>query len=208
VIVEPIQSMAGVRIEEPEYYQGLRSFCRDKGIVLIFDEVQTGAGRTGRWFAGGHFEVEPDIVTCAKGIGGGFPVGAVITNKKIAENVKPGDHGSTFGGGPLACAAVSATFQVLQEEGLLKNAADLGQRVLDGLWELVDRGGLVLAARGLGYLIGVDVDLPAKTMVAKFREQGILVGSSDAPNTIRLMPPLTVGEEEWEKFFRALEKIR
>ena len=105
--------MAGVRIAPAEYHRELAAHCRAHRIVLIFDEVQTGAGRTGRWFAGGHFGVEPDLVTCAKGIGGGFPVGAVIANRDIASTVKPGDQGSTFGGGPLASAAVLATFAVL-----------------------------------------------------------------------------------------------
>jgi acetylornithine/N-succinyldiaminopimelate aminotransferase len=206
VILEPVQSMAGVRIAAPEYYQALRAHCRERGIVLIFDEVQTGAGRTGSWFAGGHFGVEPDLVACAKGIGGGFPVGAVIAGAAIAERVAVGEQGSTFGGGPLACAAICATFRILEEEGLVKNAARLGERVLARLRALAGRG-LVKDARGLGYLIGVDCAAPAKEVAARFRERGILVGTSDVASTFRLLPPLTVGEAEWEEFFLALEAI-
>lgn len=208
VILEPIQSMAGVRIAPSEYYQGLREHCQSEGIVLIFDEVQTGAGRTGRWFFGSHFGVEPDLVTCAKGIGGGFPVGAVIANQKIAEKVVSGDQGSTFGGGPMACAAVCAAFDILEEEGLVERAARLGERVLERLRGMASGGkGPVRAARGLGYMIGLDVSGSAKDVLAKLREKGILAGSSDPPSTIRLLPPLTVGEKEWEEFFRALEGI-
>ncbi|MGH9360669.1 MAG: aspartate aminotransferase family protein [Thermoanaerobaculia bacterium] len=204
VILEPVQSMSGVRMAPVEYYRGLAAHCRDHGMVLIFDEVQTGAGRTGRWFFGGHVGVEPDLVTCAKGIGGGFPVGAVIASRALAATVKSGDQGSTFGGGPLACAAVRATFEVLESEGLVERAARIGASVLDRLRSLEGKG-LVRAARGLGYMIGVDAAVPAREVQARLRERGILIGGSDVPDTFRLLPPLTVGEAEWEELFRALE---
>ncbi len=207
VILEPVQSMAGVRMAAPEYYRGLREHCSREGIVLIFDEVQTGAGRTGRWFFGGHVGVEPDLVTCAKGIGGGFPVGAVIANAALAAGVKRGDQGTTFGGGPLACAAVRVTFSILEEEKLVENAAAVGERVLGRLRRMAGRG-IVRDARGVGYIIGIDTTLPAKDVNARLRDRGILAGGSDVPDTVRLLPPLTVGEEEWEEFFRVLEEIR
>jgi acetylornithine/N-succinyldiaminopimelate aminotransferase len=206
VILEPVQSMSGVRIAPPDYYEGLREWTSREGIVLIFDEVQTGAGRTGRWMAGGHFGVEPDLATCAKGIGGGFPVGAVLLRPEIAARVQVGDQGTTFGGGPLACAAVTATYRVLEEEGLVGQADRLGKAVLERLLALSGRG-LVEGARGLGYLIGIDTRPPAKEVAARLRERGILAGTSDVPNTLRLLPPLTVGEEEWEVFFRALAEV-
>jgi len=206
VILEPVQSMAGVRIAAEDYYRGLAAHCRERGIVLIFDEVQTGAGRTGRWFAGDHFGVEPGLVTCAKGIGGGFPVGAVIASAEMASRVETGDQGSTFGGGPLASAAIVATFRVLEEEELVERAGRIGARVLARLREMAGRG-MVTGARGLGYLIGVDSKLSAKEVQSKLLERGIVVGTSDVPRTFRLLPPLTVGEDDWETFFRALEDL-
>ena len=206
VILEPIQSMAGVRMAPPAYFQGLREHCTAQGIVLIFDEVQTGAGRTGRWFFGGHVSVEPDLVSCAKGIGGGFPVGAVIVSGPIAAKVGPGDQGSTFGGGPLASAAICATFRILDEEGLVENAFRRGEGVVQRLRSMAGRS-VVRDVRGLGYMIGIDTALPAKEVSRRLRDQGILVGGSDAPDTMRLLPPLTVGDGEWEEFFRALESI-
>ena len=206
VILEPVQSMAGVQLAPAEYFRKLREHCSRHGIVLIFDEVQTGAGRTGRWFFGGHVGVEPDLVTCAKGIGGGFPVGAVIANQAMAATVKPGDQGSTFGGGPLACAAVCASFEILESEGLVALAEKRGAECVRRLQALAGRG-LVTAARGLGYLIGVDTTIPAKDVQARFLKRDILIGTSDVPGTFRLLPPLTVGEAEWEQFFKALEEI-
>jgi len=205
VILEPAQSMAGVRIAPAEYYRGLREHCSAHDIALIFDEVQTGAGRTGRWFFGGHAGVEPDLVTCAKGIGGGFPIGAVIASGALSAQVKEGDQGNTFGGGPMACAAVCATFAILEEEKLVENAARLGAQALDRLGRLAARGGLVREARGLGYLIGIDCRESGKDVAARLRERGVLVGTADTPQTIRLLPPLAAGEADWEEFFQALE---
>jgi acetylornithine/N-succinyldiaminopimelate aminotransferase len=206
VILEPIQSMAGVQMAPREYFHGLKEWCRANGVILIFDEVQTGAGRTGRWFFGAHHDVEPDLVTAAKGIGGGFPVGAVIASARLASKVQTGEQGSTFGGGPLACAAICATFEVLEEEKLIENADITGRKVLKRLQSMAGRG-VVREARGLGYMIGVDTVAPARDVTAKLREQGILAGGSDTPGTMRLLPPLTVGDAEWEPLFRALEGI-
>jgi acetylornithine/N-succinyldiaminopimelate aminotransferase len=206
IILEPIQSLAGVRMGPPEYYRFLRSHASKHGIALIFDEVQTGNGRTGEWFIGTHWGVEPDIVTTAKGVGGGFPVGAVIANRWVAAGVKPGDQGSTFGGGPLAVAAVTATYRILEEEGIVEQVRRRSERVLARLRTMAGRG-LVKDVRGLGYLIGIECEAPAKEVQAELRNLGVLVGSSNHAATLRLLPPLTVNDEEWEEFFRALEKV-
>ncbi|MBI4583512.1 MAG: aminotransferase class III-fold pyridoxal phosphate-dependent enzyme [Planctomycetes bacterium] len=206
IILEPVQSMAGVRLAPPEYYRGLREHCSRHGIVLIFDEVQTGAGRTGKWFVGAHWEVEPDLVTCAKGIGGGFPVGAVIVSKAIAATVKYGDHGSTFGGGPLAARAVQATFSILEEEKVVERVAAQSREAIRQLKAWAGKG-IIQEVRGLGYLIGIECQVPGKDVAARLREKGVLAGTSDDPNTFRLLPPLVAGAAEWDRFFQAFEPL-
>ena len=203
VILEPILSLAGVRMAAPEYYRGLRTWCSRHGVALIFDEVQTGSGRTGKWFAGMHWGVEPDIVTTAKAIGGGFPVGAVVANAWVAADVKSGDQGSTFGGGPMASAAVAATYRAIEEEKLVDRVAAGSARVIE---ELGTFRGAVREVRGLGYLLGVECELPAKELQARLLRGGVFVGTSNHANTFRLLPPFTVSDAEWDQFFAAFKK--
>ncbi len=205
VILEPIQSVSGIQVAPPSYFRALRAYCEAQGIVLIFDEVQTGSGRTGKWFCGEHWSVEPDLVTTAKGVGGGFPVGTVIANKKMAQTVKPGDQATTFGGGPLAAAAIAATYRIIEEEGLVDQVARLSKGIVERLEAMKDRG--VREVRGLGYLLGIEMDRPAKEVQKLLMDEKILVGTSGEPNTFRLLPPLTVSEEEWETFFVALDRV-
>jgi acetylornithine/N-succinyldiaminopimelate aminotransferase len=203
VILEPIQSMAGVRMAPPSYYRALRELTRRRGIALIFDEVQTGSGRTGEWFAGSHWGVEPDLVTTAKGAGGGFPVGVVIASEAMAETVKLGEQGTTFGGGPMAAAAIAATYRIIEEEGLVAKVAERSRRVIERLRALAG----VREVRGLGYLLGVECELPAKEVQKRLLAERILAGGSNDPRTFRLLPPLIAGEEEWERLFAALGRI-
>ncbi len=203
VILEPIQSVAGVFAAEPDYYRQLREFCSRHGIVLIFDEVQTGTGRTGHWYAGHHWGVEPDIVTTAKGVGGGVPAGVVIANQAVAETVEPGDQATTFGGNPIAAAAIRATYGIIEEYGLLDQvrarSADLVSRLsaLEGVREV----------RGLGYLLGVECEAPAPNLQKRLFDERILVGECSHAHTIRLLPPLTVTSDEWEQFLDVFEKL-
>lgn len=206
VILEPIPSLGGVRVAPPDYYRGLRAWCTRHQVALIFDEVQTGNGRTGKWFVGHHWGVEPDLVTTAKAVGGGFPVGAVIANAWVAADVKSGDQGSTFGGGPMACAAVAATYRILKEEGLVERVARSSVRLIDGLKRL-SAGGRLREVRGLGYLLGIECDLPAKDIQARLLAEGIFVGTSNHPNTFRLLPPFTVSDAEWDFFLSTLERV-
>lgn len=206
IILEPIQSLAGVRMAPPEYYRFLRDHATRHGIVLIFDEVQTGSGRTGKWFAGHHWDVEPDIVTTAKAVGGGFPVGMVLANERIAATVQTGDQGTTFGGGPLAARAVATTYRILEEEGLVERVARVSCTVIERLQEL-QRRELVRDVRGLGYLLGIECRLAGKEVQRRLLEAGIIVGTSYQENTIRLLPPYTIEEAEWERFFEVFEKI-
>jgi len=203
VILEPIQSVRGVFMADPEYYRSLRDFCSRNGIVLIFDEVQTGTGRTGQWYAGLHWGVEPDIVTTAKGVGGGIPAGVVMTSEAVADTIEPGDQATTFGGNPVAAAAIRATYQIIEEYGLVEQVRTTSATVIDRLAAI----GGVREVRGLGYLLGVECELPAKVIQRRLFDERILVGECSEPHTIRLLPPLTVSMEEWEQFLDVFEKI-
>ncbi|MCC7509012.1 MAG: aminotransferase class III-fold pyridoxal phosphate-dependent enzyme [Planctomycetes bacterium] len=200
IILEPVTSVGGVRIASRKYYDSLRELCVGNGTALIFDEVQTGFGRTGAMFAGMHWDVEPDICTSAKGAGGGFPVGMVILNEAIANAPAPGEHGCTFGGGPLAMAAVKANLEVMLAENLVENAAAMEIVVRDALGSIPE----LLAVTGKGLLLGIELECPAKPVIENLMEQKIIVGGCDRPNMIRLLPPLTVKEEHIKKFASAL----
>lgn len=203
VILEPVQSMAGVYEAKPDYYRTLRDLCDAHGTLLIFDEVQTGIGRTGQFTYGDHVGVTPDLISLAKSLGAGVPVGAVLVHERIAATVQAGDQGTTFGGGMLAMAAVAATLDQLVEEGLMPRAEALFARFRDALARLDS----VVEVRGRGGLIGVQLDRPAKPVVATLREHGILVGSSNEPRTLRLMPPLTTTFEAADTLVEALQVV-
>ncbi len=202
IILEPVTSVGGVRIASRKYYDSLRELCTGNGTALIFDEVQTGFGRTGKMFAGLHWGVEPDITTCAKAAGGGVPVGMVILNENIRSAPAPGEHGCTFGGGMLAMAAVKATIEVLLNEKLPQHAADMELCVRDELGAIPE----VLAVTGKGLLLGIELDCPAKPIVDAMLERKVLVGGCDKPNQIRLLPPLTIKVEHVKAFAKALSE--
>ena len=203
VLLEPIQSMAGCREAEPAYYRALREACAETETVLIFDEVQTGVGRTGAFTYGTHVGVVPDLISLAKSLGAGVPVGAVLVSDAIAAGVTSGAQGTTFGGGMLAMAAVSATLDGLVGDGLMERAPVVFERLRGGLLALDG----VAAVRGRGGLIGVDLDRPARPVVAALRQHGALAGTADPPHTLRLMPPLTVTDSEIDAFLAALAAV-
>lgn len=203
VILEPIPSMAGIQVAEPVFYQGLRQLCDARGIALIFDEVQTGFGRTGTLFAGEHWGVTPDLITTAKGIASGFPMGAVLVKAPIAATIGYGEQGTTFGGGPLACAAALATLEVILEENLPAHAAEMGAYLRA---RLAGMPGLI-AVRGLGLLLGLETALPSKTVQAGLFARGFLTGASADPHVLRLMPPLTVQPEHVDALVTALGEV-
>ncbi|MCK6479139.1 MAG: aminotransferase class III-fold pyridoxal phosphate-dependent enzyme [Planctomycetes bacterium] len=205
VLLEPVPSLGGVRVASPEYYRGLRRLCDERGALLLFDEVQTGLGRTGRAWAGDHWGVRPDMHTMAKGVASGVPCGAVLFSERIAAGVKEGDHGSTFGGGPLACAALEATLAVIREEGLVARAAASGAAIREGALALPG----VREVRGLGLLLAISCEAPAKAVLARLRERRVLASSvSSDPSAVRLLPPLTAGPAEVEEFLEALAAAR
>ncbi|MDE2069865.1 MAG: aspartate aminotransferase family protein [Gammaproteobacteria bacterium] len=186
VIVEPIQSMAGVKTAGSAWFAALRDKCTQSGALLIFDEVQTGIGRLGAPFAANLYGVAPDIITCAKGMASGVPMGGVLMRTDIAAALKPGDLGSTFGGGPLACAALIATLKVINDENLMAHAHALAQHIRANMH------GVVREVRGTGLLLGLEAGAQAKALKAHLFDRHILVGGSDDPAVLRLMPPLNV----------------
>ncbi|HEU4951276.1 MAG TPA: aminotransferase class III-fold pyridoxal phosphate-dependent enzyme [Holophagaceae bacterium] len=198
VIVEPIQSMAGVRAAEPSWLQGLRSACDRSGALLIFDEVQTGMGRLGAPFAAQAFGVKPDLITAAKALASGVPMGAVLMTEAVASALKPGDLGSTFGGGPLACAALLATLQVIASESLMTRATEAERQLRNRL-----QGSAVRALRGQGLLLGLETADGAALKAHLFR-RGILAGGAQDPAIVRLMPPLTITDTALDALVEAI----
>ena len=200
VFIEPIQSIAGVRMADAAYYRGLRELCDKHGALLVFDEIQTGLGRTGKLWVGEHWGVIPDIITLAKGIASGVPMGATLVSTRIAETVHLDEHGSTFGGGPLVCAAASATLDVILGENMSEHAGAIGNLLKQKV------GGLphVKEVRGLGLLLGMVLDVPAKNVQAAALEKGIILGTSGDPNVLRLMPPMVVTEADVEHLVSVL----
>ena len=198
VILEPMQSMAGIVEAPPHFYRALREICDETGTVLIFDEVQTGVGRTGTFTYGEHVGVVPDLVTLAKSLGAGVPVGAVLVGDEIAAGVRTGDQGTTFGGGMLAMAAVEATLAQLVDDGLMGRATEIFDRLSAGLGALDG----VAEVRGRGGLIGVGLDREAGPVRTALRttavggHDGVIVGTASEPRTVRLMPPLTTTDAE------------
>ena len=204
VILEPIQSMGGVRMAAPEFYQSLRELCDRAGAMLIYDEVQTGMGRTGEFFFAGRFGATPDLVTLAKGIASGVPMGAVLMTEAISGEIKTGDLGTTFGGGPLACAALCATVDVIRDEGLLENVRLNSEYLFGALAELE----AVEEVRGLGYLVGIKFKgESAKPYQQGLLERRIITGLADDPSVLRLLPPLTLRRAEIDMFLGELSSV-
>ncbi|MDJ0973989.1 MAG: aminotransferase class III-fold pyridoxal phosphate-dependent enzyme [Planctomycetota bacterium] len=204
VILEPIPSMGGIQVADDAFFRELRALCDERGAMLIFDEVQTGFGRTGAPFFGQHVGVTPDLITGAKGIASGFPAGVVFVREALAADVKVGEQGTTFGGGPLACAAIAATCAVIEDEGLIDHAAKLGCHLAMTLEDVPG----VESTTGRGLLFGVNLDRPAKPIVAALRDAGILAGTCGGrPNQIRLLPPLVLTTEHADLFAETLRRL-
>jgi len=190
VILEPVQGEAGVYVADPEFLRAAREICDDRDALLIFDEVQTGFGRTGEWFGKDHFRVMPDIMTLAKAMAGGLPIGAMLAAGDAAEALTKGDHGSTFAGGPLICAAALAVIDVIREEKLVARSRENGAYLKRELAKLMPR-----EVRGLGLMVGIDLDADCKSLVEKALAGGVLINST-GEHTLRLIPPLVVDKKE------------
>jgi len=189
VLVEPIQGEGGINIPDADYLQGIRSLCDDNDWLMMLDEIQSGMGRTGQWFAWQHSDVLPDVATLAKALGNGVPIGACLARGRAAEMMQPGNHGSTFGGNPLACRAAIAVLDVLQQEQLVDHAAALGTHLLTGFTAALSGLEGVTSIRGRGLMIGIELDRPCAELVVKAIEQGLLINVT-AERVIRLLPPL------------------
>lgn len=198
VILEPAQGEAGVYVAEAEYLRAARQICDDAGALLIFDEVQTGFGRTGKWFGMEHSGVKPDIVTLAKALAGGLPMGAMLSSGEAAEAFKRGDHGSTFAGSPLVSAAALASIEVIKSENLVSRSEDLGAYMKSQLMKLNPR-----EVRGLGLLIGMDLDADCGQLVSRAREKGVLINST-GEHTLRFIPSLVVTREQIDRVVKVI----
>ena len=206
VMLEPIQSMAGVRMAGSSFYRALRALCDNHGIVLIYDEVQTGIGRTGEWFFAGSAAgagVTPDIITLAKALGSGIPVGACLVNENIASHIKENDLGTTFGGGMIAMAAVNATLEAIENARMLVNVREVESYLRERLKEVEH----VVSVRGVGFLLGIEFKENAKTVHEALLDRKIITGTSSDQRVLRLLPPLCLSKSEADLFVETLAEV-
>ena len=205
VMVEPIQGEGGVRTASKEFFKGVRDLCDDYGALMVVDEVQTGIGRTGQWYGIQNFDVVPDIITMAKGLGGGAPIGAVTTTDEISAVMVPGTHGTTFGGNPLVCASGNAVFDIMKSENLVENSREVGARWMADIRSL--ESDKIKEVRGYGLIIGIEMESneTAVGIQKACREDGILVNVCHG-NVVRLIPPLIINDEQKDRFTSVLEK--
>ena len=196
VVLEPIQGEGGIWVPDDEYLTTARDICDDKGALLIFDEVQTGFGRTGRWFAKEHSDVQPDIMTLAKAIAGGLPMGALLAQDNIASTMQKGDHAATFGGGPLVCAAALASLKVIETENLVDNSAHMGRYLMDALKGL--KSEKISEIRGKGLMVGVELTIPCGRIVDYARKNGVLLNCT-SDSVLRFVPPLMITRQQIDR---------
>lgn len=206
ILLEPIQGEGGVNLASPQYLQQVRALCDEHNILLILDEVQTGCGRTGALFAYEHSGITPDIMTLAKGLGNGIPIGAMGCTKEVATGFSVGSHGSTYGGNPLCTAAARATLQVILDENLVDNAKTVGAYFVEQLNTLKARHACIQEVRGTGLMIGVALDQPVADIVATMRDKGIICGPAGA-NVLRFLPPLIVTTEQVDHVVFELDTV-
>ena len=207
VLLEPIQGESGVQLAAPGYLKALRAHCTQHGWLLMLDEIQTGIGRTGTWFAFQQEGIVPDVMTLAKGLGNGIPIGACLARAAVAKLFTPGSHGSTFGGNPLACRVGCTVLDIIEEQGLLENAAHQGERLLARLRVELSEHPQVLAIRGRGLMIGIELATPQRDLAERAaREQGLLLNVTRG-KVIRLLPPLTLDSKEVEMIVRGIARL-
>jgi len=206
VMVEPIQGEGGINIATSEYLNAIRELCDKNGAVMILDEVQTGIGRTGKWFAYQHFDVTPDIITMAKTLGGGVAIGAMMATTEIAAALVPGKHASTFGGNALACAAAIGVIGAIEEENLLHNANELGRYAMQKLEELKSKHSIIDHVRGIGLMIGVQLTKPGAKIVDNCLQKNLRINCTH-DTVLRFMPPMIATKEQIDKAINILDEV-
>ena len=206
VMVEPIQGEGGINLGDAEYLRTIRRLCDENGAVLIFDEVTTGIGRTGKWFAYQHYDVEPDIITMAKALGGGTAIGAMMAKEEVAASLVPGKHATTFGGNALVCAAGVAVVEAIEQENLLENANQLGQYTMDKLQQLKQKHSVIDSVRGVGLMIGVQLSSSGAEIVDKCLENGLRINCTQG-TVLRFMPPMIATESQIDQAIEILDGV-
>jgi len=206
VIVEPIQGEGGVVCPDPDYLKGVRDLCNERNVLLIFDEVQVGLGRTGRLFAHEHFGITPDIMTLAKALGNGLPIGAMLATEELSQAFGPGSHATTFGGTPLVTAVSTAVVKSLLEDGWLDNCRDMGNYLKEKLENLAKKYSFVKEVRGFGLILGMELDRPGAPIVDACMDKGFLINCAH-DTVLRFLPPLIVGKEEIDLLVDTLDRI-
>jgi acetylornithine/N-succinyldiaminopimelate aminotransferase len=206
VMVEPIQGEGGINVATPEYLQAIRRLCDENGAVMILDEVQTGIGRTGKWFGYQHFDVEPDIITMAKALGGGVAIGAMMAREEIAASLVPGKHASTFGGNCLACSAGIAVIEAIEEGNLLQNAAELGLYAKEKLEQLKQKHFIIDSVRGIGLMIGVQLTSPGNEIVNKCLDKGLRINCTSG-TVLRFMPAMVTTKDQIDQAIEILDSV-
>jgi acetylornithine/N-succinyldiaminopimelate aminotransferase len=206
VMVEPIQGEGGVNIAAREYLQTIRRLCDENGALVIFDEVTTGIGRTGKWFGYQHFDVEPDIMTMAKALGGGVAIGAMMAKEEVAASLAPGKHATTFGGNALVCAAAVAVIETIEAENLLENANRLGPYIMDKLEQLKQKHSIIDSVRGVGLMIGVQLNSSGTEIVDKCLENGLRINCTQG-TVLRFMAPMIATESQIDQAIEILDSV-
>jgi acetylornithine/N-succinyldiaminopimelate aminotransferase len=206
VMVEPIQGEGGIHEATPEYMQTIRDLCDEHGALMILDEVQTGMGRTGRWFGYQHYDVTPDIITLAKALGGGVAIGAMMARPEIAKSFVPGTHASTFGGNSLACAAAIAVIEAIEEDKLLDNANAVGEYTRSKLEQLREKFPIIDHIRGKGLMLGLQLNMPGAAIVSRCLEKGLRINCTQE-TVLRLMPSMTVTQDEIDAAVAILDEV-
>jgi acetylornithine/N-succinyldiaminopimelate aminotransferase len=203
IMLEPIQGEGGINPVDKQFLKDLRKFCDEKNIVLIFDEIQSGIGRTGKMFAHEHFDVKPDVMTLAKALGSGVPIGAVLASEKVGSHIDWGDHGTTFGGNPLACATSLATLDIIKEESLLEAAEKKGNWFKEQIEKSKSEYPEITEIRGYGLMLGLELTIDSKPVVLTMMKHKVLANAT-AGNVVRIVPPLNIPQEDLEKVLEVL----
>jgi acetylornithine/succinyldiaminopimelate/putrescine aminotransferase len=206
VMIELVQGEGGVNVVEPQFLKKLYSLCKEHGVLLIFDEVQTGVGRTGKFFCYQHYGITPDVLTLAKGIAGGLPMGVTIVGEHLCDLLREGSHASTFGANPLCCTAALATLRILEEEGILENVQRMGEYFSKKLEELVRYFPFLLKVKGKGLMLGVECSVDAEVFVKESLKRGLLVNAT-AGRVLRFLPPLIIEEKHVDEATCILEEV-